>query len=57
MHGVLQPLFEPLGMAVDALELTGRGGWRATLDTGAALELEAARNKKWCNARSASSAH
>lgn len=35
MHGVLQPLFEPLGMAVDALELTGRGGWRATLDTGA----------------------
>ena len=39
MHGVLQPLFEPLGMAVDALELTGRGGWRATLDTGAALEL------------------
>ena len=34
-----QAIFEPLGMAVDALELTGRGGWRATLDTGAALEL------------------
>ena len=39
MHGVLQPMFEPLGMAVDVLELTGRGGWRATLDSDAVLEL------------------
>lgn len=39
MHGLLQPVFEPLGMAVDELELTGRGGWRATLDNGAVLEL------------------
>jgi cell division protein FtsQ len=26
MYGLLQPVFEPLGMAVDELELTGRGG-------------------------------
>ena len=39
MHGLLQPVFEPLGMAVDQLELTGRGGWRATLDSDAVLEL------------------
>ena len=39
MHGLLQPVFEPLGMAVDELELTGRGGWRATLDSEAVLEL------------------
>ncbi|MCM2346707.1 cell division protein FtsQ/DivIB [Acidovorax soli] len=39
MHGLLQPVFEPLGMAVEALELTGRGGWRATLDSNAVLEL------------------
>ncbi|HEY9223577.1 MAG TPA: cell division protein FtsQ/DivIB [Variovorax sp.] len=39
MHGLLQPVFEPLGMAVDELVLTGRGGWRATLDSEAVLEL------------------
>ena len=39
MHGLLQPVFESLGMAVDELELTGRGGWRATLDSNAVLEL------------------
>lgn len=35
----LQPVLEPLGMGVKALELSGRGGWRATLDSGATLEL------------------
>lgn len=39
MYGLLQPVFEPLGMAVDELELTGRGGWRATLDSDAVVEL------------------
>ncbi len=39
MHGLLQPLFEPLDLAVEQLELTGRGGWRATLDSGAVVEL------------------
>ena len=35
----LQPVFAPLDMGIDALELSGRGGWRATLDGGATLEL------------------
>jgi cell division protein FtsQ len=35
----LQPVFEPLGMGVDVLELSGRGGWRATLDSDAVVEL------------------
>jgi cell division protein FtsQ len=39
MYGLLQPVFEPLGMVVDELELTGRGGWRATLDSDAVVEL------------------
>ncbi len=39
MHGLLQPVFAPLGLEVQALELTGRGGWRATLDSGAVVEL------------------
>lgn len=39
MHGLLEPVFEPLGLGVEALELTGRGGWRATLDTDAVVEL------------------
>ena len=39
MHGLLQPVFEPLGMVLEQLELTGRGGWRATLDSDAVLEL------------------
>jgi cell division protein FtsQ len=39
MYGLLQPVFEPLGMGLDALELSGRGGWRVTLDSGAVLEL------------------
>jgi len=39
MHGLLQPVFKPLGLEVDTLELTGRGGWRATLDSDAVVEL------------------
>lgn len=39
MHRQLQPVFTPLGLNVDELELTGRGGWRATLDTDAVIEL------------------
>jgi cell division protein FtsQ len=39
MHGLLQPVFESLGLAVDELELNGRGSWRATLDSSAVLEL------------------
>ena len=39
MYGLLQPVFEPLGMDVEELALTGRGGWRATLDTEAVVEL------------------
>lgn len=52
----LAPVFEPLDAKVDALELTGRGGWRATLDSGAVVELGAEPRKKWCSARSASCA-
>ena len=39
MHGLLAPVFKPLGLALDTLELTGRGGWRATLDSDAVVEL------------------
>lgn len=39
MYQTLQPLFERMDMALEQLELTGRGGWRARLDTEAALEL------------------
>ncbi|CAN7234525.1 cell division protein FtsQ/DivIB [Acidovorax sp. Leaf78] len=39
MHGLLAPVFKPLGMEVDTLELTGRGGWRVTLDSDAVVEL------------------
>ena len=39
MHGLLEPVFEPLGLEVSVLELTGRGGWRATLDSDAVVEL------------------
>lgn len=41
MHRQLQPLFESVGMSVAALDLSGRGGWRATLDSGAVVELGA----------------
>ena len=39
MHGLLQPVFKPLGLVMESLELTSRGGWRATLDSGAVVEL------------------
>ncbi|WP_311222036.1 MULTISPECIES: cell division protein FtsQ/DivIB [unclassified Acidovorax] len=35
----LVPVFEPLGHDIDVLELTGRGGWRVTLEGGAVVEL------------------
>ncbi|MES1163386.1 MAG: cell division protein FtsQ/DivIB, partial [Rhizobacter sp.] len=39
MYRVLAPLFQPYDLAIDELTLTGRGSWRAQLDTGAVLEL------------------
>ena len=39
MYRVLAPLFQPYDLAIDDLTLTGRGSWRAQLDTGAVLEL------------------
>ncbi|RYF56478.1 MAG: FtsQ-type POTRA domain-containing protein, partial [Comamonadaceae bacterium] len=35
----LVPVFEPLDHDIDVLELTGRGGWRVTLEGGAVVEL------------------
>lgn len=39
MYQTLQPLFEAMDLVLEQLELTGRGGWRARLDSGAAVEL------------------
>lgn len=39
MIGAVAPVFERLGLPVQELELTGRGGWRATLDSDAVVEL------------------
>lgn len=39
MYRALAPVFEPLDLVLDQLVLTGRGSWRAGLDTGAELEL------------------
>jgi cell division protein FtsQ len=39
MYQALTGLFDPLGLALEALELTGRGGWRVQLDSGAEVEL------------------
>lgn len=39
MHRVLQPMFDTLDLALDQLELTGRGSWVARLDTGGVIEL------------------
>lgn len=39
MYRALQPLFGRLELSIDELELTGRGSWRAKLDTGAQIEL------------------
>lgn len=38
-YQTLQPLFEDMDMALEQIELTPRGGWRARLDTGALIEL------------------
>lgn len=40
-YQALQPLFEPLDLPLEQLELSGRGSWRARLDTGAVIELGA----------------
>ena len=39
MYRALAPLFEPLEMPVDEIELSGGGSWRVLLDTGASIEL------------------
>ena len=39
MYRVLQPVFEPLDLALDQLELSGRGSWVAHLDTGAVIDI------------------
>ncbi len=39
MQGQLQKVFEPLGMVVQALDLSNRGGWHLELDSGATVEL------------------
>jgi cell division protein FtsQ len=39
MYRALQPLFAPLELGIEELALSGRGGWTAQLDTGAAIEL------------------
>jgi cell division protein FtsQ len=39
MYHAIQPLFDRMDLGVDQLELTGRGSWRAELDTGAVIEL------------------
>lgn len=39
MHGLLTPIFQPLGLGLQALELDARGSWRATLGRQAQVEL------------------
>ena len=39
MMELLGPVFAPLDMEIEALELSVRGGWRATLEGGAMVEL------------------
>lgn len=39
MYRLLQPLFEPLDLAIEVLSLSGRGSWSLQLDTGAVIEL------------------
>ncbi len=39
MYQAVGPLFGRLDLTVDELVLTGRGGWQATLDNGAVVEL------------------
>jgi cell division protein FtsQ len=39
MYKSLQPVFASADMALDQLELTGRGGWRVKVESGAELQL------------------
>lgn len=39
MYRALAPLFGPMELTVDLFEISGRGSWRARLDTGATIEL------------------
>jgi cell division protein FtsQ len=39
MYQTLAPMFDRLDLTVEQVELTGHGGWRVRLDTGAAVEL------------------
>ena len=39
MFRELQPLFAASGLSIEQLELSQRGSWQATLDTGAVIEL------------------
>lgn len=39
MIGRLQPVFAAIDARIDTLDLSGRGSWRAELDTGAEVEL------------------
>ncbi|KAF1061031.1 MULTISPECIES: cell division protein FtsQ/DivIB [unclassified Variovorax] len=39
MYRVLQPMFAPYDLELDALTLSSRGSWRAQLDSGATIEL------------------
>lgn len=39
MYRTLQPVFAAVDLSLDQLELSGRGSWRAELDTGAVVEL------------------
>ncbi len=39
LHRALVPVLAPLGVRVDALQVSERGSWRAWLDSGATLEL------------------
>jgi len=46
MYRVLAPLFKPYDLAIDELSLSSRGSWRATLDSGAVLELGRGRGEE-----------
>ena len=39
MFRAIQPMFEPMELAVEQLTLTAHGSWNATLDSGAVIEL------------------
>ena len=39
MYRAVAPLFEPLELTAEQLQLTGRGSWQLELDTGATVEL------------------